>query len=213
MKRLTVIAPHPDDEVIGCGGTIRKLFQAGWGVEILVLTGTDATRQAEAQKAWATLFAENGATHRAYGGFCELPENRLEQHRESAIASVESAIRKADAILFPAVDHHQDHRAANQITLAAARRFPGTIAEYSLPYNAAFQPNLFVSLTGEQIETKSDAIGCHASQLFRLAGTGDAGKNAAELVLGAVEIQARVNGVFAGGKYAEAFRLVKAVLL
>lgn len=212
MKRLTVIAPHPDDEVIGCGGTIRKLFQAGWGVEILVLTGTDATRQAEAQKAWATLFAEPSKTHRTFGGFCELPENRLEQHRESAIASVENAIRKADAILFPAADHHQDHRAANQITLAAARRFPGTIAEYSLPYNATFQPNCFVPLTSAQVATKIDAINCHASQLLRIAGMGDTGRSAADVALGFVEIQARMNGGFAGRAFAEAFRLVKAVI-
>ena len=39
MKSVLIIAAHPDDEVIGCGGTIAKLAEAGVDVYTLVLQG------------------------------------------------------------------------------------------------------------------------------------------------------------------------------
>ncbi len=38
MKNILIVAPHPDDEVIGCGGFIKKYTEQGWQVYVLVLT-------------------------------------------------------------------------------------------------------------------------------------------------------------------------------
>lgn len=35
---VLVIAPHPDDEILGCGGTIRKLTDAGENVYVCIVT-------------------------------------------------------------------------------------------------------------------------------------------------------------------------------
>ena len=37
-KSNLIIAPHPDDEVLGCGGTIRKLSEMGEEVYVLIVT-------------------------------------------------------------------------------------------------------------------------------------------------------------------------------
>ncbi len=37
-KNILVLAPHPDDESLGCGGTIKLLTQAGMQVDVLLMT-------------------------------------------------------------------------------------------------------------------------------------------------------------------------------
>ncbi|PPJ76529.1 PIG-L domain-containing protein, partial [Staphylococcus haemolyticus] len=49
VQRALVIAPHPDDEVLGCGGTIARLVSMGCHVEILVVTRGMAPLFDEAQ--------------------------------------------------------------------------------------------------------------------------------------------------------------------
>ena len=38
-KKLVVIAPHPDDETLGCGGTIARFAASGTEVSVLVVSG------------------------------------------------------------------------------------------------------------------------------------------------------------------------------
>ena len=38
MNRVLFVAPHPDDEVLGCGGTMKKLSEAGCEVHLCVVT-------------------------------------------------------------------------------------------------------------------------------------------------------------------------------
>src|SRR5687767_6864064 len=42
--RVMVVAPHPDDETLGCGGTIAKHAAAGDQVEVLIITDGGASR-------------------------------------------------------------------------------------------------------------------------------------------------------------------------
>ena len=43
MKKILVIAPHPDDEVLGCGGTIIKNIKAGNEVFLCIMTKGEET--------------------------------------------------------------------------------------------------------------------------------------------------------------------------
>jgi LmbE family N-acetylglucosaminyl deacetylase len=76
-KNILVLAPHPDDECLGCGGTVKLLTQAGMQVDVILLTrgenGLDApaqqpaavheqlaaTREREARAACAVLGVRN----------------------------------------------------------------------------------------------------------------------------------------------------------
>lgn len=43
MKTVLVIAPHPDDETLGCGGTLSRLIKEGKAVHWLLMTGMEGS--------------------------------------------------------------------------------------------------------------------------------------------------------------------------
>ena len=49
--KILVIAPHPDDEVLGCGGTIVKLVALGYSVSVLYLSSGDKDQKAREKEA------------------------------------------------------------------------------------------------------------------------------------------------------------------
>lgn len=117
--RALVLVAHPDDETIGCGGTIALLTDAGAAVEIVAATDGDATigstlspeetgarRRAELVEAAALL----GATTSSLG----LPDGQLASCGAAVAAGIAEAIdRFAPEIVFAPWlgDGHRDHRA------------------------------------------------------------------------------------------------------
>ena len=37
--RVLIVAPHPDDEVLGCAGLVQRLLSTGWQVDVVILSG------------------------------------------------------------------------------------------------------------------------------------------------------------------------------
>src|SRR5207244_5039324 len=82
-ERLLVLAPHPDDEVIGCGGLVALHLRDARSVRVVVATdgaaaGDAAQREAESRAALASLGAATieflGFADRRLGDAGELPE-------------------------------------------------------------------------------------------------------------------------------------------
>jgi LmbE family N-acetylglucosaminyl deacetylase len=126
-ERVIVLAPHPDDEAIGCGGMICLHQQQGDRVEIVHLTSGErgvegmaeetlrSLREAEAKEAAHVLAAE--AVH-----FLRLPDTRLEQAIPTAAQKLQPILAAArpDMIYLPhAADAHPDHGAARPIAQTA----------------------------------------------------------------------------------------------
>ena len=125
-KPVLVIAPHPDDEILGVGGTIAKYTNMGWPVTVLTVSGHtpplyspgvyEATVE-EALKAHALV----GVTD---SRFLELPctmlgtvpVHELNGLILEAVRSVEPAI-----VLCPYPDRHIDHRLVFDATMVATR--------------------------------------------------------------------------------------------
>lgn len=133
-----VVAPHPDDEALGCGGLIAALGAAGREVRALLLSDGGLShpsspshpreRLAGARLAeWQAGLAELGvpaARTRTLG----LPDGELHACAEAIIRGALAAFREAPpgTLLLPwARDPHPDHRAAWAPLLRAARAFPG----------------------------------------------------------------------------------------
>lgn len=126
-RRALVLAPHPDDESIGCGGTIARLAAGGSVVTVVLVTDGAATigsphratvtagrRRAEAARACERL----GVAAPVALGF---PDGRLVAHRAALAAAIASVLDRfePELVLAPWThERHADHRATT-VALAA----------------------------------------------------------------------------------------------
>ncbi len=133
-----VLAPHPDDESLGCGGLIAEACAQGMAPYVLVLTdGTGShpgSRAYPAPRLAALRMAEARAAVAALGlapariGFLGLQDTaapRAGEAFEAAVAAVVAALRDqgCGVLLGPwRHDPHGDHEAAHEIAAVAARR-------------------------------------------------------------------------------------------
>jgi len=113
-RSALVLAPHPDDETIGCGGTILRKTDAGAHVVVVIAAdGEDLVRRAEATEACRRL-----GVPREQVRFLAFPDGDLSAHVGEVRDSLRAVIQETrpDDIYIPSpIDNHPDHR-----TLAAA---------------------------------------------------------------------------------------------
>jgi LmbE family N-acetylglucosaminyl deacetylase len=134
---ILIVAPHMDDEVLACGGTIARLpdparvhlIYATDGARSYspVIPWLDATspelssvRRAEARSALAQLGISSQNLH-----FLDFPDGRLEQHPEAVERAFMELVRKLEPahVLIPfRYDRHPDHLAVNRLVHSALRR-------------------------------------------------------------------------------------------
>jgi len=168
-ERLLVLAPHPDDEVIGCGGLVALHLREGRKVHVAVATdgaqaGDAAQRESESRAALALLGDVSIE-------FLRFPDRKLSGQRElnDRMAAI---LRewKPDLIAVPSpLEIHPDHTALSRAfcdliagdtslfaDLAAAR-----VAFYEV--SAPLRPNALVDITSVA-DAKYAAIDAHASQ-------------------------------------------------
>ncbi len=181
--RTLVVAPHPDDEVLGAGGTIARL--AAEGEEVFVAVVTEGKPPAFDPEGTARIQAEARQAHRALGVtetiWLRLPAAQL---AETAHATVNAALLELvhrlspQTVLLPFVgDMHMDHQLTFTSALVACRphqaEFPKLVLAYetlsetnwNAPYlSPAFVPNVFVDIS-EHLEAKLKAMELFASQV------------------------------------------------
>ena len=180
---VLVIAPHPDDEVLGCGGTMAKL--AAGGCEIHVAVVTEGRPPAYSSERIALVRQEAEAAHARLGvhathwlgqpaaGLFETPHSQVNAALQTIVSHLEPQV-----MLIPFVgDMHLDHQMVFLSSLVAARphqaAYPPTILAYetlsetnwNAPYvTPSFVPQVFVDI-GAFLSTKLDAIECFGSQI------------------------------------------------
>lgn len=186
--RVLVIAAHPDDEVLGCGGTIAKLAEQGEEVHILILAtgltsrvGFDLKKTPDAlqihleraRRAGALLGAKNV-------NFAGFPDQKMDTiplleivHRIEA--EIES-IKPQTIFTQHGGDLNMDHVITFRATLTATRPLAGSVVRsvhaYEVPsstewafkkFEPKFQPNLFHDI-GETLEIKLQAMQIYESE-------------------------------------------------
>jgi len=227
-QKLLVIAPHPDDEVLGCGSLIKKIKDAGGKVYVLFLTvgdtkdftkeglSTAKERKKEIKKAAEFLKIDNYQL--AFeGNNYHLKLDLLGQkqlmdliERES-IVSIEKV--KPTIVAFPSpYSYNQDHRVTAVATHAALRPVPNndkhfvpTVLSYEEPADSwelqkRPEPNFFLQLSKKELETKLTALKIHKSQLRTFPSP-----RSTE----ALKALAMVRGSQSGCQFAEAFFLYR----
>lgn len=173
---LLVIAPHPDDEVIGPGGLVHAHLQANAPVSTLVMTdgaggdptgsgGDDYTerRRSESRNASGVL----GGTEIT---FLDFPDGGLAGVLDEGSAAVDSIARALDetqceTVLFPSpYEVHPDHRASCYATLAAVEDCSRSPRLLAYEVGEAMPCNLLINIT-DAFQTKTRALRCFESQL------------------------------------------------
>lgn len=182
IARALILAPHPDDEVLGCGGTIARIVAEGGQVDVAIVTRGRPPRFDEAQA--DRVRAEAEQAHRRLGvarsHFLDLPAAELDviprADLNHAIGAVVEAVRP-DALFVPFLgDVHIDHQLVFEAALVAARPRGGDYPRCVLAYETVsetnwsaptlsptFQPNIFVDIS-DHLETKLAAFALFASQ-------------------------------------------------
>ena len=219
--RTLVIAPHPDDEILGCGGTMKRLSQAGQEVIVTVVTTGQPPAYAESEIARVRSEAEQAHALLGVRETCwlGLPAARLSETPHSELnAALHKVMQKVDpaTLLIPfAGDIHRDHQLTFLSALVAARphqeKFPRRILAYetlsetnwNAPYlSPGFLPNVFIDIS-ETLEAKLEAMALFGSQLRAFPH-----ERSAE----ALRALARLRGAAMHMHAAEAFVLVRQVV-
>jgi len=217
MKTL-IIAPHPDDEILGCGGTLlRKKFEGaelGWLIVtgISVEAGWTAERVSQ-RDAEITAVAEAIGFDRVFN-LC-LPTTQLDRLPMGSLVQQFSAVFQEftpEEVMLPnRSDVHTDHRIVFDAAAACTKwfRYPSvrrvlayeTVSETEFGIDPAccFKPNYFVDI-GRFLERKLEVLEFYRSEL---------GQFPFPRSVEAVKALAAVRGATAGFEAAEAFELLR----
>lgn len=190
-KTLLVIAPHPDDEVLGAGGLIKRFKDDGGKVYVLFLTvGSTSDFTKKGVSTEAERFKEINAINKFYkldgwriafqGDLFHLQLDRLPLkqviHEIERGENISLESLKPEIIAFPSLgDYNQDHEVAAKASFAACRPAPKKdkfVPEFVLSYEEPMetwsmkpkQLNFFVSLSEAQINSKIKAMEIYESQ-------------------------------------------------
>lgn len=137
-------APHPDDETLGCGGTIAKKIISGASVHVVVMTDgchshshlmsgeqLRSIREQEAKAATSIL----GVDHR-HLTFLNYVDGQLDKHQASATSDVVTLLERIrPEEVFVPFDGEEptDHLATNQIVYAAIEQANISVQIYEYP--------------------------------------------------------------------------------
>ncbi|MBK8819919.1 MAG: PIG-L family deacetylase [Saprospiraceae bacterium] len=224
-NKILIIAPHPDDEVLGCGGTIFKKVKEGNEVFVAILTNaskTDPLKYTEDKLINVRNEAKKSCDYLGVKKifFEDFPAPALDQYPGYKMAESISKIlneTKADTLYIPfRGDIHNDHKAIFDASMVATRPVGNysvktiyayeTLSETEWAYPFAgetFIPTVFEKLDFSSFNAKLEAMKCYKSQLRIFPNSRS---------LEALEALAKFRGSTVGSERAEAFMLIRRII-
>lgn len=203
--RVLVIAPHPDDEILGCGGTIKKHTNKGDEVYLCIVTRAYTPD-------WSQEFIDNRKKEIKCANeilgiketfFLDLPTVKLDTIGQKKINDlIGEVIKKTgpEILYLPfAQDSNKDHRLVFKAGLFASKPVK-KILSYSYE-SPLFVPNLYIDIFNT-LEDKLKAMSCYQNELKDYPHPRS---------LEAIKITAQKRGIESGLKAAEAFIVVREI--
>jgi LmbE family N-acetylglucosaminyl deacetylase len=217
---LLVVAPHADDETLGCGGLLLREASAGHELHWLLLTSM-STEAGWPEDRVALRTREIEAVHAAYGfasrselGYAPATLDTVSQAElVGRIGEVIGRVAAEDVYVPWRGDTHSDHRVTFDASCAAAKGFrqpsvrrvlayeTPSETDFGLDPDGTFAPNVFVDIAGH-LDRKLEVLSLY---------DGEIGPHPFPRGPRAVAALADVRGAAAGREHAEAFRLLREV--
>ena len=216
--KILIIAAHPDDEVLGMGGTIKKLSKAGNKIKVIFLsTGILARRPLNGQKKVKELRINAKSAAKVLGvnqvDFMDFPDNEMDLISNLQLTkTIENEIMnyKPSTVYMPTkYDVNVDHQAVYNATITATRpqknMFVQNVISFEIPsstewyFPSEFSPNLFIDITKE-FKSKTNALKKYKNEIRKFPHPRS---------IDALEAIAKRWGSVSGFQYAEAFNLVR----
>ena len=216
-NKILIIAAHPDDEMLGCGGTIVKLKERN-DISVIFLTNGVSSRTKNKK-------AINTRKNECFGLFKKLnlakpkilnfPDNQLDKvPLLKIIKKIETVIKKLKPnIIFTHYENclNIDHQITYRATLTACRPLKTNPVKTILSFEILsstdwasfrtknFQPNFYVNISN-QIKDKLKFLKFYKSEIKKYPHSRS---------LKAVEALAKIRGTSSGYNFAEGFYLVR----
>ena len=216
--KVLVIAPHPDDEVLGCGGIISKYVKEGHEVYVSIVTRTcepifpadfDKSNKEQCLKADKELGVKETI-------FLDFPAAMLEsipRHEfNNSISKLINDIKPEEVYIPHRGDMHLDHKMVVDACMVALRpRFDYSVkriyayetlseTEWDIPNTTnAFIPNVFIDIT-DHIDAKLKAMKEYKNQLCEYPNPRS---------IEGVKALAMLRGTTISRQYAESFMLIR----
>lgn len=222
MNKILFVAPHPDDETLGCGGTILKHKDAGHEIYWLILTqANQKLSDLEDFVSFQKDYISKAAKSYGFKDYVQLHFTEIELDKYPFVDIVDS-IKKVFDHIKPNIiyvqnrsDVQSDHRLLFDAVYACTKNFRAPYLKKILMYetlsetefvpalqNNAFVPNVFVDIT-EYLERKLEIM-----RLFSTETMSDPYPRSDHAIRGL----ASYRGSRVGVKYAEAFMLLLEIL-
>lgn len=216
-KKILVIAAHPDDEVLGCGGTIARHIREKDEVRIVIF-GEGPTSRTRGKK--NTALNESQAALKILGvkrvDFLGYRDQLFEEISQLEFARrVESTLKmfSADRVFTHCPrDLNLDHRLVAEAVMVACRPIPGasvkeiffwetlSSTEWVAPSDA-FKPNLFIDIS-ETLDSKKKALQAYKSEIRKFPHPRS---------IEGVDALARFRGIQSGVLAAESFEVARII--
>lgn len=183
-EKILVVAAHPDDEVLGCGGYIARKFSEGCEVKVLFLTNGVSARSSSSDSDISHRLKSVNESCKILGVKeyfqLDFPDNAIDSvPLLEIIKGIEGVISdfNPDVVLtHHAGDLNIDHQLAHKATITACRPLPASnlkrilcfetlsASEWSGYGSKEFSPNFFVDIS-EFLEKKIEAVNAYSQEM------------------------------------------------
>ena len=217
-KKLSIIIPHPDDEILGAGGTIAYYRDLGWEVNALVVSGhlPPLYTEEEFKITKEEYFHASKIVGINTTEFLKIPATKIQDLPISELnTNLFNFVKKTDPsiLLIPFPDRHIDHRLIFEASMVVSRpvnfgRTINLVAAYETlsetHWNAPYiEPNLIPNINidiSQTIDKKISALRCYKSQID---------ENQSPRSVEAVKSLAKFRGSQSGYDFAESFVCIR----